>query len=259
MVMPQNMKEIRTSRIKVVVNIPVKVRDEDYLVLGGEINSYNYKIQNEFGFNPNDLDKFSVVDLNLAYVLKWNTEWKFVGVATPRWSSTSTTELNVKDLNLNLAAGVYRDRKDVEKPSRLVLGLLYNSSSSVRVPLPVLYYENRFHPKWSYVLGVPKSGLKFYTKKQHFFQFEIILDGYYVNIQDAIVLMDDAAATAISSTAVLATLGYQYKFTKDISVYATLGHTLLQDGLLRDENRDKIFTLNDGPSLYFRTGFRIGI
>jgi hypothetical protein len=259
MSMPKNDAEISLSRIKLVLNVPIKVKSDDFLVLGAEFNGYDYDNQSEQGFEIADLNHFYVIDINLAYVLKIDFEWRLVSVVTPRWSSNLTTTLEKEDFNLNLAAGVYRVRNEVEKPSRLVLGLSYNSSASVRVPLPVLYYERRFHPKWAFVLGVPKSGLKYYTRKQHFFQFEVILDGYYVNIQDNFLLADNSTASAISSTAVLATLGYQYKFTKDISVYATIGHSIFRSGLLRNENRAGVFTLNDRPGLYFRTGFRIGI
>jgi len=66
-------------------------------------------------------------------------------------------------------------------------------------------------------------------------------------------------ATDISHTALLLTLGYQYKFTKDISIYLLGGHTITQNGVLRNSDRASVFTLNNGPGLYFRTGFRIGI
>ncbi|UWX55821.1 hypothetical protein NYZ99_05280 [Maribacter litopenaei] len=54
-------------------------------------------------------------------------------------------------------------------------------------------------------------------------------------------------------------MGYQYKITKDMSVYLVGGHSLFQNGALRDNERKDIFTLYDEAGLYFRTGFRIGI
>ena len=88
--------------------------------------------------------------------------------------------------------------------------------------------------------------MKYFTKKGHFFQTELFLDGYYVNIQNNILLPGN-------------NLGYQYKITKDMSVYLIGGHSLFQNGVLRDADRNDIFTLNDEAGLYFRTGFRIGI
>jgi hypothetical protein len=44
-----------------------------------------------------------------------------------------------------------------------------------------------------------------------------------------------------------------------MSIYLIGGHSLFQNGALRDIDRKDIFTLNDEAGLYFRTGFRIGI
>ena len=101
--------------------------------------------------------------------------------------------------------------------------------------------------------------MKYYTPKSHFFQAELFLDGYYVNIQNDILLSDNNLSTDVSYTALLLTLGYQYKITKDMSFYLIGGHSLFQNGALRDNQRKDIFTLNDDAGLYFRTGFRIGL
>ena len=90
-------------------------------------------------------------------------------------------------------------------------------------------------------------------------QIEFILDGYFVNLQNSTILPDAGFASSISSSAALATIGYQYNLSKVMSVYGYMGHTLFQTGVLRDEDRNDIFTINDDPSFYFRAGFRIGL
>ncbi|ASV29134.1 DUF6268 family outer membrane beta-barrel protein [Maribacter cobaltidurans] len=260
MLMPENKAGVETSRIKLLANFPIAVRKKrDYIVLGSEYNRYNFEVPDTLFANSGDLQKLHVFDLNLAYVYKLTEEWRIVGVVTPRWSSNFVEELQEDDFNINYTVGAYQDKKDIEKPFRLVLGLSYNSNSPVQIPLPVLYYEKRFHPNWSYILGVPKSGMKYFTRKGHFFQTELFVDGYYVNIQNNILLSGNTLSTDVSYTALLLTLGYQYKITKDMSVYLVGGHSLFQNGALRDNDRKDIFTLNDEAGLYFRTGFRIGI
>lgn len=258
--MPENSAGVETSRIKLLANVPIPVRGKrDYVVLGSEYNRYNFEVPDTLFANSGDLRKLHVVDINFAYVYKLTEEWRLIGVVTPRWSSNFVKELQEDDFNINYTAGAYQDKKNVDKPYRLVLGLSYNSSSPVQVPLPVLYYEQRFHPNWSYILGVPKSGMKYFTPKGHFLQTELFLDGYYVNIQNDILLSGNTLSTDVSYTALLLTLGYQYKITKDMSLYLVGGHTLFQNGALRDKDRKDIFTLNDEAGLYVRTGFRIGI
>jgi len=260
MLMPDNSGDVETSRIKLVLNVPIALREKrDYLILGAEYNRYNFEVPDDLFPNSNDLSKFHVIDVNMAYMYNLSEKWRLIGVVTPRWSSNFVEELQQDDFNMNYTVGAYKNIKDVEKPFILVLGISYNGTSPIDVPLPFLFYEKRFHPNWSYVLGVPKSGMKYFTKKGHFFQTELFLDGYYVNIQNNILLPGNNLSTDVSSTALLLTLGYQYKITKDMSVYLIGGHSLFQNGVLRDEERNDIFTLNDEAGLYFRTGFRIGI
>lgn len=260
MLMPENGAGVETSRIKLLANGPIAVRGKkDFIVLGMEYNRYNFEVPDTLFSNAGDLRKLHILDLNFGYVYKMSEEWRMVGVVTPRWSSNLVKELQEDDFNINYTIGAYRDKKDIEKPFRLVLGLSYNSTSPVQIPLPILYYEKRFHPNWSYVLGVPKSGMKYFTPKGHFFQTELFLDGYYVNIQNNILLYGNNLSTDVSYTALILTLGYQYKITKDMSIYLVGGHSLFQNGALRDNDRRDIFTLNDEAGLYFRTGFRIGI
>ena len=260
MLMPENSGEVETSRIKLVLNVPLAVREKkDYLVLGAEYNRYNFEVPDDLFPNSDDLSKFHVLDVNLAYMYKLTEKWRLIAVVTPRWSTNFVVELQEDDFNMNYTAGAYKNVKDVEKPYMLVLGISYNGTSPIDIPLPFVYYEKRFHPNWSYILGAPKSGMKYFTKKGHFFQTEIFLDGYYVNIQNDILLPGNNLSTDVSSTALLLTLGYQYKITKDMSVYFIGGRSIYQNSALRNEERDDIFTLNDASGLYFRTGIRIGI
>ena len=259
MIMPKNKAEAELSRYKLVANIPLKVRKSDNVIIGAEYNYLAYKIGSSAFFDTEGLKNLHVVDLNLAYVYKHDEDWRLIGVLTPRLSSTLSNSLENGDVSVNVTVGAFKDKQDIEKPMRLVLGIAYNSTIALRVPLPIIYYEKKFHPKWTYVVGVPKMGLKHHLKKDHMIQTEFILDGYFVNLQNNIILPNTGFASSISSSAALVTIGYQYNISKNMSFYGYAGHTIFQDGVLRDKDRNDIFTLNDKPSLYFRTGFRIGI
>lgn len=260
MLMPKNSADVETSRIKLLANVPIPVRKKnDFIILGGEYNRYNFEVSDSIFTNSNDIRKLHIVDVNLGYVYKLTEEWRLIGVITPRWSSNFVDELQEEDFNINYTAGAYQDKRNIDRPYKLVLGVSYNTTSPIQVPLPVVYYEKQFHPQWAYILGVPKSGMKYFTPKGHFFQTELFLDGYYVNIQNDILLSGNALSTDVSYTALLFTVGYQYKLTKDMSLYLIGGHSLFQNSALRNIDREDIFTLNDEAGLYFRTGFRIGI
>lgn len=260
MLMPRNDSGAELSRIKLVANIPFKVKDSSNFIIGGEYNRLAYDLQREdITINGAGLNYFHIVDLNLAYVHRYNQDWRFVGVLTPRLASTLTNPLENGDFSVNATIGAFKDKQNIDKPIRLVLGIAYNSTVALRIPLPIVYYEKRFHPNWTYVVGVPKTGMKYHFKEKNIIQTEFILDGYFVNLQNSTVLPDAGFASSISSSAALVTLGYSYNITKVMSIYGFVGHTIFQVGVLRDEDRNDIFTLNDDPSLYIRTGFRIGL
>jgi hypothetical protein len=259
MLMPENDSEVQLSRIKLVANVPIKVKDSNNIIIGGEYNRIAYDLRRDVEFNNAGLSLFHVLDINFAYVYKYNEDWRFIGVLTPRLASTFTKPLENGDFGINITVGAFRDRQKIEKPTRLVIGIAYNSSVVYRIPLPFIYFEKRFHPNWTYVLGAPKTGLKFHPNGKHTIQSEFILDGYFVNLQNNVLVSDTGLASSISSSAALITFGYQYNITKVMAVYAYAGHTLFNSGVLRDNDRNDIFTLNDQSSFYFRTGFRIGI
>ncbi|MFH6602027.1 DUF6268 family outer membrane beta-barrel protein [Maribacter algicola] len=260
MLMPRNDAGAKLSRIKLVANVPIKVRDSNNIVVGAEYNRLAYDLQrDDIVLGEEGLSYLHVVDLNMAYVMKYNEDWRFVGVLTPRLASTLINPLENGDFSINATIGAFRDRQKIPKPERLVLGIAYNSTVALRIPLPIVYYEKRFRPNWTYVVGVPKTGLKFHFKEKNIIQTEFILDGYFVNLQNSTVLPDAGFASSISSSAALVTLGYSRNLNKTMSFYGFLGHTLFQSGVLRDSDRNDIFTLNDKPSFYFRTGFRIGL
>lgn len=259
MLMPQNNSDAQLSRMKLLVNFPIFVGDSNNIVVGSEYNRLAYDLQKELPFSSAGLKQFHVLDLNLAYVYSFGDNWRFIGVVTPRLASTLTDPLENGDFSINATIGFLKEKKKVDKPMKLVMGIAYNSTVALRIPLPIIYYEKRFRPDWSFVVGVPKTGIKYHLHEKHQFQTEFIFDGYYVNLQSNIVLPNTVTASSVSSSAALVTVGYQYQLAKSAFWYAYVGHTVFQDGVLRDEQRKDIFTLNDDPSLYFRTGFRVGL
>lgn len=260
MMMPRNDEGAKLSRIKLVANLPITLKDSSNIIIGGEYNRLSYGLRRD-GI-PNGVEglrNLHVADFNLGYVYHYNKFWRIIGVVTPRLSSTLGEKLGKGDISFNATAGVLREKKHVDKPSILVLGIAYNSTVALRVPLPIVYYEKRFHKHWSYVIGAPKTAMKYHFDDKHQLQSEFILDGYYVNLQNPILVPGGGAATSISSSGSIATLGYQYSIKKSVFLYIYGGHTIFQKGVLRNSDRDDIFTLNDGPNFYMRAGFRIGL
>ncbi len=258
-VIPENDFGIRTNRYRALLNVPMKLANNDYFIAGMEYNRYEFEIERDLPFSSDNFERLHIIDLNLGYTFKMNPDWRIVAVLTPRISSNIEQGLDNNDLRLNASMVFWKEEKELEKPYRLILGLSYNSATGLPFPLPLINYYKRFKPNWSYTLGIPRSDLKFYINDKHVIQTALFLDGYYVNIQKEIALPDNRSGASISLSAFVGALGYQYKFTKEISVYALAGYSILQEGLIRDGDRNRAFTLNDEGNFYLRTGFKIGI
>lgn len=84
------------------------------------------------------------------------------------------------------------------------------------------------------------------------------LDGFYGNIQNN-VNTTNGVADNVSMTTAMAGPGYQYNFTKHISVYVYTGYTIFNDIRLRDAGGDDVKNVNDSNTFYSRAGIKFKI
>lgn len=257
---PKNLESgIVTERLKVGVNIPFKVNNDSYFVVGGEYNQFGISFDKVLPFSTAELSKLYITDLNLGYITKWNDNWRLVTIATPRLASNLTEGTSTEDFFFNATAAFWKENNKADQPTRLVLGLSYNSTTGLPIPLPLVSYYKRYHPNWSYTLGIPKSNFKYHSSKNHVWELALLLDGYFINIQNNIALDDGQVGSKISLSAAIATLGYQYKLNKNMAFYAYVGQSVYQESILRDNSRNDVFLLNSKQNLFLRGGFKIGI
>ena len=257
--LPDSKTETESRRYRVLINAPIKTGLEEYLVLGGDYSLIKILPENSLPFDGSLLRKLHVIDFNLGYIFKWNEKWRFIGIFTPRIASNLTSGIVPSDFKINATATLWKERKDADKPFRLVLGLSYNSATGLPIPLPLINYYKRFHPNWSYTLGIPKSQFRYYLNEKHIFDASMFLDGYFVNIQDEIQVPDNQLASAVSLSVVVGSIGYQFKISKYVSWQSWIGHSIIQKGILRDDNRNKVFEINSDPGFYFRSGLKLSI
>ncbi len=257
--LPEGESARRISRYRFLANVPIKLNNKRYLVAGAEYSLIDFDNDSIHPFDDEELEKLRIIDLNLGYIHRLNEEWTFVGLVTPRLASNFVNKVQKEDLKLNFSLLSIKANMKVDKPTRLVLGVSYNSATGFPLPLPIISYYKRFHPKWSYMVGIPRMEFKYHIKKRHIFKTALLLDGYFVNIQNNIVLPDNDLGSGLSLSVVVGAVGYQYNFNKNISLYGLVGHTLSQRGILRNEKRKRVYSLYNDGNVYFKTGFKIGI
>ncbi len=256
---PENNTGINTSRYRALLNVPLKLSTTDYLVVGGEYNEFDIEFKKPTSFDKDKEEQLHIIDFNLGYITKWNENWRLVGIVTPRIASNLVGGISSDDLFFNATASLWKEANDVDKPFRIVVGLSFNSTTGIPFPLPLVSYYRRFHPKWSFTMGIPKSNFRYHISDKHSVQLALLLDGYFINIQDDFQLPNCEVGSRISLSALVGTFLYQYNINRNMSFYTTFGRSLILNGILRDDNRNDVFLLNNEANLFLRGGFRISI
>jgi hypothetical protein len=265
---PQSSSDNSFSRFKSFVNFPIKLNDKGaYLVPGVEYQNINFKYKDPAVFNTSELERFQSFSFNLGYTFKVSEDWRFGSEGGVKVASNfERSRIIADDIVYSGALYFIKIKEDEQyiEPTRLILGLEYSTSTRFPFPLPVINYYKRFDPKWSYSLGVPKSNLKYYFNDKNSMQGFVTLDGFFANVQNNFDINPDnpssnALAESVSMTILLSGMGYEYNFTKHISFYIYGGHTIINDIRLRDENLDKVYTINDKNSFYGRSGLKLSI
>ncbi|WP_034057216.1 DUF6268 family outer membrane beta-barrel protein [Lacinutrix jangbogonensis] len=258
---PKGDSEDSFNRFRGLVNYPIKTKEDCYLVVGGEYSRIALDIKDHYPFRTSNLSRLHIIDLNVGYTFKLESGWRLGAKITPRIASTLRHKITGDDILLNGGVYAINDRtkdESVDKPYRLILGLTYNSTIGIPLPLPFVSYYRRVNEHWSFNLGVPKTNVKYLFSEHSILQTFVGIDGYFANIQDPIII-DSNQADHISLSIVVAGFGYEYCFTDHLVWYAYSGYTLSMNNQLRDDNREEVYKLDNVNAFYLRTGIKFKI
>ncbi|WP_296345103.1 DUF6268 family outer membrane beta-barrel protein [Winogradskyella sp.] len=218
---PSSKSEDQYTRLRALLNYPIKIRDKNNLVIGAEYNRISLNLEEEYAFNNEDLRTLNIIDFNLGYTFKTSEYWRIGIKVNPRIASTLKSTITIDDVFLNGGVFAINDRTDDEtakKPYRLILGLTYNTNVGIPFPLPFINYYRRLNNNWSFSAGIPKSNLKYYFNESSIIQVFTSLDGYFTNLQEPIII-DGQQADNISLSVAVGGLGYEYCFTDNLVSY----------------------------------------
>lgn len=258
---PKSSSNDEYARIRLLLNYPIEVKKDDYLVIGAEYNRIFLNLRDDYPFETELVERIHVVDINLAYTFKMNEKWRFGAKITPRLASTLTERITQDDLFLNTAIFFVNDRtkeESLKRPYRLILGLTYNTTIGLPFPLPLVSYYRRINERWTFSAGVPKSNVRYFFNEKNNLQAFAALDGYFAHLQRPTSVNGQSVDNISLSVAVLG-FGYEYLFTKHLVFYIYNGYTLRLNNVLRNDNRDNVFTLDDLNTYYLRTGIKFRI
>ncbi|GAL67369.1 DUF6268 family outer membrane beta-barrel protein [Jejuia pallidilutea] len=258
---PQSKSEDQYTRLRALLNYPIEVKEDTYLVIGAEYNNVILNLEENYPFDTSGLNNIHVIDLNLGYTFKWNEKWRLGLKFNPRIASTLTKSIVSDDFFLNGGVYIINDRTDdtsLKRPFRLILGLTYNATTGIPFPLPFVSYYREINERWSFNAGVPKSNIKYALNANNNIQAFVGLDGYLAHLQEPSIINGNRV-DHISLSVALGGLGYEYLFSKHLVAYLYSGYTFRLNNVLRNENRDEVFKLDDVNAFYLRTGLKFKI
>lgn len=246
------------SRFRTIIQLPLKVSESNYFVVGGEYRYTDLDLKN-VPFSTDDLGSVQRIEGTVGFLhRKDGKEWIYAGKVGARISSNFETTLTSDDWIYIATGFAIRDRTkegQADKPNRLVLGLEYTTTPGRNFPLPIINYYREFAPQWTYTLGVPKTNIRYKFDDKNHLQAFVTLDNFFANIQGNKVINDQVAEN-ISMTIILGGLGYEYYFTKHLMYYGYAAYSISNDYRLRTNERDDVYTIDDKNTIYFRTGIK---
>jgi len=258
---PKSKSEDQYTRLRALVNYPIELKKDAYFIIGGEYNRVILNLEDNYPFERSLLETINIIDLNLGYTFKTSEMWRLGFKVNPRIASTLTQSITSDDLFLNGGVFVINDRTEDEsskRPYRLILGLTYNTTTGLPFPLPFVSYYRRINEKWSFSLGIPKSNVKFFLDQKNTVQAFASVDGYFAHLQEP-TSVDGKPVDHISLSVVVGGFGYEYKLSEYLFAYTYIGYTGRLNNVLRDNDRNDVYKLDDLNAFYLRTGLKVKI
>lgn len=261
--LPKGSSDVGYDRLRGLFNYPIKVNESSFFLVGLDYSKIELSFDSGIdAFDIDAIEDFQLLDLNIGYTFKINENWRFGARLTPGFSSNLVKNLSFEDVVISGDIVFIKDKRhdeNIEKPYQLILGVSYSGNRGIPFPLPFISYYRKFHPNWSYKLGVPKSNLQYHLSKKSRFKLVAELDGFTSNIQDGLLVNGDEIADKINMSIIIGGLRYEYKFTDHLELYFNISNILSSSATLKDRKNNSIISVNKNNTYYVRSGIRFKI
>ncbi|MEO9511295.1 MAG: DUF6268 family outer membrane beta-barrel protein [Flavobacteriaceae bacterium] len=263
--LPKGSSDVGYDRWRGLFNYPIILNKEkeNFFLIGLDYSKIDLSFGSQItNFDTEAIEKFHLIDISFGYVTKINENWRFGARFSPGYSSNLVKELSFDDAVFAADAVFINDRRKdttAKKPYQLIVGLSYSQNRGIPFPIPFISYYRKFHPKWSYKVGIPKSNLQYHLSKKSRIKLIAELDGFTANIQDGLLVNEDEIADKANMSIIIAGLRYEYILIKNLEIYFNLANIISSSAKLKDENNNTVTSVNKNNVYYFRTGMRFKI
>lgn len=261
---PSEGSSFQFNRTRFAFNYPVQLKKPgSYFFFGLDYSAIDLEFTDQISeFDQSKTDKFKVLDLNFTYTYKIDNDWRFAARVVPGFSSNLEESGFLFDDTFMSGTMVFiKDKKDsahVKKPFRIIVGMAYSGTSGIVFPIPFVSFYKKFHPKWSYNLGVPTTNLQFHASEKVRVKLLAQIDGFTSNLQEGLLINDKRLAERMRMNLILVGMRYEYKLTKNIESYLNVTHSLRTRIQMR-ANRQNILTFDKKKVFHFTAGIRLKV
>ena len=260
---PKGNTNVGYDRLRGLFNYPIKVSENNYFLVGLDYSKIDLTFDSSIdAFDIDAIEDFQLLNINIGYTFKMNENWRFGARFTPGFSTNLVDKLSLEDVVFGGDIVFINDKKNdknVSRPYQLILGISYSENRGIPFPIPFISYYRKFHPNWSYRLGVPKSNLQYHLSKRSRLKLIAELDGFTSNIQGGLLVNGNELADKANMSIIIAGMRYEYKFTKHLELFFNLANIISSRANLIDKKNTTIISVNKNNTFYFRTGIRFKI
>ena len=259
---PGSGEGVTYDRYRAMVNYPIEVKKDTYFLVGLDYSYINLEIEEALvPFDPEPLNRFQLLDLNVGYTYKMKNDWRFAARLAPGFSSNLTaSKLSFEDVAFSADVVFIKNKKKVElpqKPTQLILGVSVSNNRGFPI-LPFISYYKKFHPKWSYNLGVPKSNIQWHMHQNHRLKAVVRLDGFSGNLQNGFAV-NESIADRFRIRLLVGGLRYEYKCTKNLEFYINGSYIIDSNVVLQEGTQNSLLEITDRGTAYVKTGVRFKV
>ena len=160
-------QEIEFSRIRALFNVPIKLKNDQYLILGADYSIVDIVQIDQVEIDTEPLSDFQTFEVNAGYTKQLKNNWRFVGTLKPGVTTNSVKNTPFfKTMRLSGGLVLYKNEKKT-KQYDLIVGAFYNAFGGFSFPLPFVKYHKIIDEHWSYDLGFPKMNLEYTFNPKH--------------------------------------------------------------------------------------------
>ncbi|WP_291960761.1 DUF6268 family outer membrane beta-barrel protein [Maribacter sp.] len=260
---PNKGSDVEYTRSRFLVNYPLKLRKEgQFLFLGVDYSNVHLRFKdNNLPFDRELLNDFKLLDFTIGFTKPLKNGWR-LGVRIQPGISTNNAARNLSAEDAVFSGDlvfIKKFEKDIERPSRLIVGLSYSQNRGYVFPLPFISYYRKFRPDWSYNLGIPKSNLQYHLSDKHRIKLYAQLDGFTSNIQNGALVNENEFAELINMSLINGGLQYEYHFTEHFQLDLRAAYNFSLSNKLKDGDNNTILTIDNDSRSYLRAVLKFKI